>query len=108
MGNRPLRFDWDEAKNESNILRHGIDFADAYRMFAFHMMVDLDDREDYGETRYIGIGVLDELLATVVFTEPDEDTIRVISLRRATRYERQQYEAYLQDRLGQIADDERR
>lgn len=55
------------------------------------MFVVLDDREDYGETRYQGIGLLDGDFVTLVFTEPNDTTIRLISLRRATSQERRIY-----------------
>lgn len=48
-----------------------------------------------------GIGMLDGRVVIVVFTEPDEQTIRIISLRKALPYERKRYEQYLRDELGQ-------
>ena len=55
----------------------------------------MDDREDYGEERYVGLGLLDGRVVVVIFTQPDDNTVRVISLRKATYYERQQYGEYL-------------
>jgi len=46
-----MNFECDEQKNEINIERHGFDFADAYRIFDLPMVVDLDERRDYGEDR---------------------------------------------------------
>ncbi len=51
----------------------------------------LDQRKDYGEDRWIGIGILKTILAVVVFTEPDEETIRIISARKATTHEEKIY-----------------
>ena len=51
-----MRFEWSEPKNEINISKHGIDFADVKDMFNHPMLTMLDDREDYGEDRWIGIG----------------------------------------------------
>ena len=96
-----MRFQWDEQKNEVNIEKHGIDFADAPRIFAAPLLAALDEREDYGEDRWIGIGLLDERVVVVVFTEPDEETIRIISLRKALTYERKRYERYLKNELGE-------
>ncbi len=87
-----MNFEWDEVKRSSNIAKHGLDFADASAMFGLAMFVVPDDREDYGELRYRGIGLLNGAFAAVVFTEPDEETIRLISLRRATPQERRIYE----------------
>ena len=64
------------------------------------MVVGLDERYDYGEERWIGTGMLDGRVVVVVYTEPDEETIRIISLRKALLYERKRYEQYIQNRLG--------
>lgn len=93
-----MNFEWDDRKNELNIDRHGFDFADAYRIFDLPMAVDLDERSDYGEDRSIGTGLLDGRIV-VVYTEPDQGTVRIISLRKALSYERKRYEQYLKNRL---------
>ena len=95
-----MNFEWDERKNESNISKHGFDFADADRIFNLPMLVFFDDRQDYGEDRLVGIGLLDGRVVVVVYTEPDQETIRIISLRKALSYERKRYEQYLKNRLG--------
>ncbi len=61
-------------------------------MFDAPMLVDLDERAEYGEERWIGIGPFSMIVAVVVFTERGNDTIRIISARKATKYERQRYE----------------
>jgi uncharacterized protein len=94
-----MNFEWDEQKNELNIDKHGFDFADAYRVFELPMVVDLDERSNYGEDRWIGTGLLDERVVVVVFTEPDAKTTRIISLRKALSYERKRYEQYLKNQL---------
>lgn len=94
-----MNFEWDERKNEVNIDKHGIDFADAHRIFNLPMAVELDERDDYGEDRWIGTGMLDGRVVVVVYTEPDEETIRIISLRKALSDERKNYEQYLKNRL---------
>lgn len=95
-----MNFEWDERKNEINIAQHGFDFADAPRVFDLPMLIALDEREDYGEDRWIGIGLLDGRVIVVVYTEPDDETIRIISLRKALSHERKRYEQYLKNRLG--------
>jgi uncharacterized protein len=87
-----VQFEWDEDKNEINIRKHDIDFADVYVMFRAPMLVDLDERTEYGEERWIGIGSFHTIIAVIVFTERGNDTIRIISARKATKYERQRYE----------------
>jgi uncharacterized DUF497 family protein len=93
-------FEWDDEKNRANIRKHGFDFNDAWEIFEGPMVINADKRFDYGEARLIGIGWLSKRVVTIVFTEPDDDTIRVVSLRKATKYEREQFERTLRDRLG--------
>jgi len=95
-----MLFEWDDAKNERNIQQHGIDFLDVSALFDGPMLTELDDRMEYGEDRWVSIGMLTTLTAVVVWTERDGDTIRLISARKANKYERQRYEAYLTNRLG--------
>ncbi len=94
-------FEWDDNKNDLNIKNHGLDFADVWQMFEEPMLVDTDNREDYGEERFIGIGFLKNFIIVVVFTEPQEDTIRVISLRRVLKYEREKFEEAIGNRLDE-------
>ena len=90
-----MQFEWDEAKNLENIRKHEIDFADVFEMFDSPMLIEPDDRFDYGEDRWFGIGFLGNGVAVVVWTERQNNVIRIISARRANRYERQRFEQYL-------------
>jgi len=87
-----MRFEWSEPKNEINISKHGIDFADVKDMFNHPMLTMLDDREDYGEDRWIGIGWIESLMGVVVYVERHDDVIRIISARKATKNEVHRYE----------------
>jgi uncharacterized DUF497 family protein len=80
--------------------KHGFDFVDAYRVFDLPMVVELDERYDYGEDRWIGTGMLNGRIVVIVYAEPDEETIRIISLRKALSYEKKRYEQYLKNQLG--------
>ena len=93
------RFEWDENKNRQNIRKHGFDFADAEEMFCGILLFSPDVREDYGEKRWTGFGMIRGRIAHVVFVERGTDTIRVISLRKASRRECKEYEKAVQDRL---------
>lgn len=87
-----MRFVSDEKKNRENIRRHGIDFRDVPDMFERPMLLRLDHQRDYGEDRWIGVGLLRSIVAAVVFVEwEDDETIRIISARKATTYETQQF-----------------
>lgn len=90
-----MQFEWDEAKNLENIRKHQIDFTDVPEMFESQMLIELDDRIDYGEDRWIGIGFLRNGVAVVVWAERQHNLIRIISARRANRYERKRFEQYL-------------
>lgn len=95
-----MRFEWDEEKNQSNIRKHGFDFAEAWKIFAGPMLVDVDDRQEYEETRWMGIGMIEMRVVVVIYVELNEETIRIISLRKALDYERRAYEQSIRDRLG--------
>ena len=101
-----MEFEWDEDKNRENIRKHGLDFADARQIFDEPMLIEIDNREDYGEERFIGIGFLKNFLVAVVFAEPREDTIRIISLRRAIKYEREKFRKEIGNRLGETGSDD--
>lgn len=81
-----MRFIWDEAKRKSNLAKHGVDFADVARVFSGEVFRREDDRYDYGEQRMIAIGLLEDVTVMVVHVESD-DTIRIISMRRADKHE---------------------
>lgn len=87
-----MRFEWDDGKSSANVRKHGIDFADVPQIFSSPMLVDLDDREHYGEERWVGIGWLRDVLVVVVWTESKEDSTRIISARKANTHERRRYE----------------
>jgi len=96
-----MKFIWDKRKNESNVEKHGLDFADAHKAFEAPMLVGLDARKEYGEERWIGIGLLDShRVVVLVFTEPEEKVIRVISFRKATTKEQKRYEQEFKNQFG--------
>ena len=92
-----MRFEWDEDKNRENIRKHGLDFADAEELFQGPMWIRPDLRFDYGEPRLIGIGAIGSRIILAAFTEVDDDTIRIISLRRAKKNERSKFEKRIKD-----------
>jgi hypothetical protein len=86
-----MRFEWDEVKRAGNLRKRGIDFADLAPIFESRMLVTIDRRRDYGEVRYIGIGIVGGRELTVVWTERS-GAIRWISARRAHAKERARYQ----------------
>ena len=88
-----MKFLWDEQKRQENLRKHGVDFANVKDVFDAPMLTRLDARYDYGEDRWIGIGLTQGRIVVVVYTESDNgNTIRLISARKALKYERKQYE----------------
>jgi uncharacterized DUF497 family protein len=77
-----MNFTWDETKRRANLQKHGLDFADAGKVFSGPMVLFEDQRNDYGEQRMIGIGQLEFLVVLIVHVETDEQ-IRIISMRKA-------------------------
>lgn len=81
-----MRFIWHEPKRQTNLKKHGVDFIDSERVFAGPTFTFEDDREDYGEQRWVTLGLLGMKVIVIVHTET-EDEIRVISMREATNDE---------------------
>lgn len=85
-----MRFEWDEKKRLSNIRKHGIDFVDVPAIFEWDTVTVIDDRFEYGGTRYQTLGLLKSRVIMVVHTE-SETVIRIISARKANKYEEEIY-----------------
>lgn len=81
-----MLYEWDEQKRLSNVRKHGIDFRDAVAIFEADTVVMEDDRFAYEERRFVSLGLLHGRVIVVVHTEQDGST-RIISARKATRYE---------------------
>ncbi|MCP4338552.1 MAG: BrnT family toxin [Desulfobulbaceae bacterium] len=85
-----MEFEWDEEKRQVNIRKHGIDFVGVEELFAGFTITMEDTRFEYDETRFITIGLLNGRIVVVVHTERQE-AIRIISIRKATKYEERTY-----------------
>ena len=87
-----LKFEWDDAKAEANLRTHGVSFDLAKTVFKDPFAIErLDDREDYGEERFVMVGMAEgNILLFVAYTEREE-CIRIISARRATQNEQEDY-----------------
>jgi len=91
-----LKFEWDENKNISNQKKHDVSFEEAKTVFSDELgrlIHDPDHSE--GEDRFILMGMSSQHnLLTVCHCERDLNTIRIISARKADKFERKQYEGY--------------
>jgi uncharacterized protein len=86
-----LRFEWNKLKAKDNFVKHGVSSELAKRVFDDPFAVEfLDDREDYDEERLVLIGIVDYQILVVAYVERN-DTIRIISARRATTHEQEIY-----------------
>jgi len=63
-----MEFEWDEEKNRQNLRKHGLDLGDAKLAFDGPLLVKLDTREDYGEDRWTGVGMIKGRVLVLVFT----------------------------------------
>ena len=90
MYNKRMIYEWDENKNATNLSKHKIDFNRVVEFEWDSAFEYIDDRQDYGETRYCALGYIDIRIFHLTFTYRDEG-IRVISLRKATKREEKQY-----------------
>jgi hypothetical protein len=85
-----VRISYDPAKNEQNIRSRGLSFDSAADFDFEGALYAVDERRDYGETRYIALGMLDVRLHVLCFTET-ANGIRVISFRKANSREVKRY-----------------
>lgn len=89
-----MRFTWHEPKRLSTLEKRGLDFADAEPVFDGPTFTFEDDRRDYGEQRWVTMGLLRDKVVVIVHTET-EDEIRIISLREAEKDEQRLFYANL-------------
>ena len=85
-----MQYEWDEQKRLSNVRKHGIDFRDAVEIFESDTVLMEDERFNYGERRFVSLGLLRGRVIVVVHTEQAGVT-RIISARKATKYEQTIY-----------------
>ena len=84
-------FEWDSAKARTNLAKHGVDFEDAKFVFLDRSGIFEIDDSDPEEERWRVVGRAGGKLLLVVFTEPDDDVIRIISAREANKREERLY-----------------
>ena len=89
-----MDYEWDAAKAAENFHKHGIDFTDSIAALEDpNRLEEIDSRFEYGEERIRVLGMAVPNVLFVVVTLRDEETCRIISARRATRYEQDRYYA---------------
>jgi len=91
MADQELEFEWDEAKARLNLEKHGVSFLTAAAIFLNERLERVDDREDYGEVRWIALGRVDIEVYRVVYTWRNENLVRIVSAQRAGKNEQEIY-----------------
>jgi hypothetical protein len=84
---------WDESKNVRNRKEHGVSFEEASTLFAggTEYLEIFDEAHSTDEDRFIAIGPIARGMVLVAYTEREDDTIRIISARWATKREAEMY-----------------
>ena len=88
-----MNIEWDEKKNQLNIKKHRVSFELAAYVFTDPLRKECYDAKHskFGEDRMIVIGLAKKRLLFICFTEPDTETVRIISARKADKHERRYY-----------------
>lgn len=89
-----MQIEFDPAKREKTLMERGLDFADAPQIFAGPVIEAEDSRFDYGETRITSMGMLNDRLVVLVWTQRGEAR-RIISMRYANEREIARYNLHL-------------
>jgi uncharacterized DUF497 family protein len=92
-----VKFGWDDAKDLDNQKNHSLSFTEAQRLFesgADYLEI-FDEEHSEFEDRFIAIGPIDRGLVVVVYTEREEETIRIIGARLASKREQVLYRSYM-------------
>src|SRR5215218_2887057 len=87
------KFTYDSAKSKSTFRKHGITFKQAELLWNrdYPLLIEEDNRVEYGERRYKATGLLPNLIRIVVIYTKRGGTVRIISARQAETYERENY-----------------
>jgi len=92
-----VKFEWDDAKDRSNQNKHGVSFAEAQRLFesSDDYLEIFDAEHSEAEDRFIAIGPIDRGIVVVVYTEREEDLIRIIGARFANKHEQALFRSHM-------------
>ncbi len=93
-----IHFNWDDSKAESNLIKHKVSFSEATSVFDDdNARLVFDSDHSHKEERFILLGISYKLRILVVVhcTKEDENNIRIIFARKATKHEQKQYKGYL-------------
>ena len=94
-----MRFAWDPDKNRKNHAKHGLSFEEASELFrsGVDYLEIYDEEHSEKEDRFIAIGPIKRGVIVVAYTEREDDLLRLLSARLATKTERERFKAHLRD-----------
>jgi uncharacterized DUF497 family protein len=97
--NLAVEFVWDVAKSEANQRKHGVSFREAQELFesGVDYLEIFDSAHSTDEDRFVAIGPISRGIVVVIWTEPVEDTVRIISARMATQRDRELFQARMKE-----------
>ena len=92
-----MGIEWDDAKDQINQQKHGLSFADVRGLFesGAEYLEIFDSEHSEFEDRFIAIGPVDRGLVVVVYTEREEENVRIIGARMANKREQSLYRSYM-------------
>ena len=85
-----MKISYDPQKREKTLAERGLDFEDAPQLFGGDLYEEVDDRRNYGEVRWLAVGLLSGRLVMVVWT-PRGDVRHIISMRKCNEREQRHY-----------------
>ena len=99
---RGTQFEWDAAKDRTNRDKHGLSFRDASELFASceDYLEIYDEAHSVDEDRFIAVGPSPLGIIVVIYTEREDDVIRIVSARKATGREEKRFEAFRRGNHG--------
>jgi uncharacterized DUF497 family protein len=97
-----MRFVWDPKKDDINRAKHGLSFEESTELFnsGIDCLEIYDEAHSENEDRFIAVGLIQRGVIVVAYTEREDDVLRLLSARKATKNERRLFEAYEKDRHG--------
>ncbi len=92
-----MGIEWDDAKDQINQQKHGLSFAEVRDLFesGAEYLEIFDSEHSDSEDRFIAIGPVDRGLVVVVYTEREEENVRIIGARMANKREQSLYRSYM-------------
>jgi len=92
-----VKFEWDDAKDQSNKKKHGVSFTEVRRLFESgeDYLEIFDAEHSEAEDRFFAIGPIDRGIVVVVYTEREENVIRIIGARFANKREQELFRSHM-------------